>query len=366
MKVLEREDNVLDPERLFFSSIKSPATKRVYTTYLQRFMKFVNCKTINNLIADFKDADPKDIERRLIEFIIQMKEEEGMNFRSIHNYVAPVISFYKINDLMLNTKKINRFMPPKTRVRKNRGYTHEEIQKFLDISDERMRAVILLLVSSGCPVGSICTLHVRDLEKVGDSYKVTIYENQEEEYFTFITPEASRAIESYLEMRQRYGEPIGPDSILIREQFDIRDQFSIASPKAINTLTLTGKLAQLAERAGIREKTPLKVGEKGGSLRKAVPLAHGFRKSFTTFALNSKMDIIKRRMLEGHNIGIDEHYAKPSETDLEEYQKAIDLLTIDQSQRLQRKVETLELEKNQFEQLRAKIESLEAKMNSKY
>jgi integrase len=258
-------------------------------------------------------------------------------------------------------------MPPKTRVRKNRGYTHEEIQKLLDISDERMRAVILLLVSSGCRVGSICTLHVRDLEKVGDSYKVTIHENQEEEYFTFITPEASRAIESYLEMRQRYGEPIGPDSILIREQFDIRDQFSIASPKAINTLTLTGKLAQLAERAGIREKTPLKVGEKGGSLRKAVPLAHGFRKSFTTFALNSKMDIIKRRMLEGHNIGIDEHYAKPSETDLlEEYQKAIDLLTIDQSQRLQRKVETLELEKNQFEQLRAKIESLEAKMNSKY
>jgi hypothetical protein len=31
--------------------------------------------------------------------------------------------------------------------------------------------------------------------------------------------------------------------------------------------------------------------------------------------------------------------------------------------RLQRKVEKLEIEKNSFEQLRAKIESLEAKMN---
>ena len=148
--VLERE-NELDPERLFFSSIKSKATKYVYTIYLQKFMNFVNCKTINGLIEDFKGSDSKDIERRLIEYVIRMKEEEGRNYTSIHNYVAPVISFYKINDIMLNTKKINRFMPPKTRVKKNRGYEHEEIQKLLDIADERMRAVILILVSSGLP-----------------------------------------------------------------------------------------------------------------------------------------------------------------------------------------------------------------------
>ena len=106
-------------------------------------------------------------------------------------------------------------------------------------------------------------------------------------------------------MRLRYRECLGPDSILIREQFDIRDQFSIASPKPVSTITLQGKLTELAERAGIRERTPLKVGEKGGCIRKAVPISHGFRKSFTTFALNSKMDIIKRRMLEGHSVGID-------------------------------------------------------------
>ncbi len=69
-------------------------------------------------------------------------------------------------------------------------------------------------------------------------------------------------------------------------------------------------------------------------------------------------------MLLGHKIGIAGAYYRPSEEEmLTEFSKAIDVLTIDPSQRLQRKVEKLEVEKNSFEQLRAKIESLEARMS---
>lgn len=329
-------------------------------------MSFVKCKTINDLIYNFKDKDPRDIERRLIEFIIRLKEDGG-NFRSIHNYVAPVISFYKINDIVLNTKKISKFMPAKTRAKKNRGYSHEEVRKLLEIADERMRAVILLLFSGGMRIGSLRGLHVRDLEKVGDVYKVTIYENEEEEYFCFITPEAGRAVESYLDMRRRYGEQISPDSILIREQFDIRDPFSIASPKQIHTVTLTGKLGQLAERAGIREKTPVKEGEKSGSIRKAVPVAHGFRKAYTTFTLNGKMDIIKRRMLEGHSIGIDEHYARPSESDLlEEYvNHGLDNLTVSEENKLRRERDVLKQKYDKLDAVLDRVMKLEKEIGIK-
>jgi integrase len=357
---VQQEDN--DAERLFLNSIKSKATKHVYLIYLQKYLMFVNCKTLNDLIVKYKD--PKDIDRKIIDFIIAMKEV-GKNYRCISNYLTPVISFYRINDIMLNSKKINKFMPPKTRAKKNRGYYHEEIQKLLDIADERMRAVILLLVSCGCRVGAIPTLHVRDIEKSGDVYKITIYENEEEEYFSFITKEAYDAVESYLSMRRRMGESVGPDSILIREQFDVRDQFAIASPKTVTANTLSGKIAQLAERAGIREKTILKEGEKSGSFRKSVPQVHGLRKAFSTFALNAKMDIIKRRMLEGHSVGIDEHYCKPSEEDLqEEYMKAADNLTINEENRLRKKVEKLEVEKTQFEQLAAEIREIKKVINS--
>ena len=73
-------------------------------------------------------------------------------------------------------------------------------------------------------------------------------------------------------------------------------------------------------------------------------------KAFSTFALNAKMDIIKRRMLEGHSVGIDEHYCKPSEEDLqEEYMKAADSLTINEENRLRRKVEMLTIEKSKVD-----------------
>jgi len=40
-------------------------------------------------------------------------------------------------------------------------------------------------------------------------------------------------------------------------------------------------------------------------------------------------------MLEGHSVGIEEHYCKPSESDLEaEYMKAVDNLTINEENRL--------------------------------
>jgi hypothetical protein len=55
--------------------------------------------------------------------------------------------------------------------------------------------------------------------------KLTVYEDIKEEYLTFITPEAKKAIDAYLDMRLRYGEKLTDNTYFIREQFDIRDQF---------------------------------------------------------------------------------------------------------------------------------------------
>lgn len=114
-------------------------------------------------------------------------------------------------------------MPERRRVKKDRAYTHQEISKLLEITDDRMRAVILLLASSGLRIGAISSLRLRSL----DDMKLLVYENDSEEYLTFITPECKKAIDSYLDMRSRYGEKLTDDSYLIREQFDIRDQFQI-------------------------------------------------------------------------------------------------------------------------------------------
>jgi integrase len=77
-------------------------------------------------------------------------KEQGKQYSAIHNYVSAITAFYKINDIVLNVTKISKFMPEPKRARKDRAYTYEEIRKMLEIFDERMSAVIFLLVSTGC------------------------------------------------------------------------------------------------------------------------------------------------------------------------------------------------------------------------
>ena len=65
----------------------------------------------------------------------------------------------------------------------------------------------------------------------------------------------------------------------------------------------------------------------------------------------------------GHHIGLDDNYFRPEEQDVQaEFEKAVDNLTIDPANRLQRKVEKLEVEASQLQRLQAAVQRLEAKI----
>lgn len=89
-------------------------------------------------------------------------------------------------------------------------------------------------------------------------------------------------------------------------------------------------------------------------------LAHGFRKFFTTQLINSKVNPEIRAMLLGHKIGLASAYYRPTEQEMyEEYHKAMDNLTIDPANRLQRKVETLTVEKSRLDRIEADMLKME-------
>jgi hypothetical protein len=68
-------------------------------------------------------------------------------------------------------------------------------------------------------------------------------------------------------------------------------------------------------------------------------------------------------MLLGHKIGLASCYYRPTEQKmLDEFQKAIDNLTINEENRLKIKVESLERDKTNYETLDAKIEALESQL----
>ena len=147
-------------------------------------------------------------------------------------------------------------------------------------------------------------------------------------------------------MRRRYGEVITKQSPLIREQFDRRDQFTIAHPKRVKESALASKLTELAEAAGLRTRVQLKEGQQAASIRNDVPRTNGFRRFYCGILADSGLLTERRWLLEGHALkGNDSSYLKITTEDLyNQFMLAHDNLLIDQSHKLQKKVEKLEVE----------------------
>ena len=100
----------MDELKLFLESCRSEETKQHYSFCLKKYFNFVGELSFNNR---------KAIEDKIIEFIISLKKE-GKSGAAIQNYVAPVKSFYSINDVVLNIKKIDRFIPENKKIKTDR------------------------------------------------------------------------------------------------------------------------------------------------------------------------------------------------------------------------------------------------------
>jgi hypothetical protein len=125
--------------------------------------------------------------------------DSGLAPNSITVRLNSIFHFYAMNDVVLNKKKINMFKGEFSRKVIDRAYNHQEISKILQVSDLRMKVIILLMASTGMRIGALHSLKMRNLKKINGIYKVTVYEGSKESYFTFTTPECTSFIDSYLE-----------------------------------------------------------------------------------------------------------------------------------------------------------------------
>lgn len=313
----------------FINTIKSKASKITYRNNLQLFMRFLGITEPEALLKI-------NVEDSIIDYIVTMRDK--VSSATLHNRVASIYHFYDMNDIVINKTKLSKFKGEFKRVKKDRAYTHEEIGKLLQIADLRMKICILLMACAGLRKGAICDLKFKNLQ----DNKLTVYENANEEYFTFITPECLKYINEYKEYRKRCNEQITPESYLIRNHFD--DYTISKKPDGVTKHTIHAIFYRILKTSGIEAN---------------VQMTHGFRKFFTTQLVNSKVNPEIREMLLGHKIGLASAYYRPTEQEMfTEYEKAIDNLTIDPANRLQRKVEVLTLEKSKVDLAMMQIEEM--------
>jgi integrase len=299
----------------------------------------------------------------------------SLRYATRSQYLAAILTFYDLNEIILNKRKIYRYLGEEERPIENRGYSTEEIAKMIEVCDERVRALILFLASTGVRIRAIIDLKLEDLVTVPtyNLYQVKVYATARERYFTFVTPEASKALNTYLNYRERCGEKLTPKSPVFRDQFNRNDPDSIRNPQPIRLRALEWLISQTIQKSGlITVERQTELHNEHGKIRKNVRLTAGFRKFFDTQLIHADVKPAIKEMLMGHSIGLDDHYFKPSKNDvLQEYLQAVDALTINEENRLKienikikQRNDVLERDKYEIISLRKELEPLLALKNT--
>ncbi len=341
----------------FLYSIKSKETQKLYQILIGYFEKFQNKK-----IEDLLKLDTKVIEEILIRYIIHMRDR-NLSYASINSRLAPIATFLSLNDVIVNKKKLKRFMGEHDRTIKDEAYTHEDLSKMFQHATFRTRLLISIYSSTGIRKGAIIDLKLKHLEKIENLhlYKFTIYENTKEEYVTFCTPECATLIDQYIQKRQGAGERITQDSYLIRNEFDfVYSRKKIVKKTSIPTLNIVmNKLLFECELRKVNHPTEFSKSYQ----RHSKASFHAFRKYFNTCLANCDVNVTIKEMLMGHSVGLDDAYFRPNEKQLlAEYSKAINELTINEENRLRTELDVLKEKQDKIDMLIDRIHILESKL----
>ena len=318
--------------------VRSSLTRDKYRRDFNHFLDFIQIHDLQVLI----DLGPKVIQEMIIKYIFELRDKQALKRATINGRCTAILHFLDMNDIQVNKSKIKRHLPYDESIRDDRPYSIEEIAKIIAICDQRNKAMVLLMRSSGIRIGAISGMQIGDLIPVTyqgqELYKIRVYARTHDEYYSFCTPECrARAIDPYLDYRKRLGEDLKGSSPLFRKEFKKNDPFTINSPKFLCNIFPQQIIDKVLNDSGV--KTP-------EAMR-----SHAWRKGFKSICEQSGMKSINVEILLGHDIGVSGHYYRPVESDiLEDYMThGADALTIDPTQRL--KQENEKLRKNQKDYL---------------
>ena len=204
--------------------------------------------------------------------------------------------------------------------------------------------------------------HVIPVEKEGKvvASKLRVYADEEDEYYTFISLEAYNELLAWMKHREESGEMINNESWLMRNLSDV----TTPTGKGIVTIPKQLKaegIKRLMERAlwaqGIRKNLSK------DRRRHEFQANHSYRKWFKTRCELAGLRSIVVEILLSHCTGISDSYFRPTEAELlEEFLKAADYLTINEENRLRRKIEMLAVEKSKVDFALSQIEEMKKRI----
>lgn len=320
---------------------------RVYTTLLNKTPEQILKESEEDIISG-KLMRERKIFHELREFR-EFLESSGRAPMTIKGRLTGVRSFFTFYNIQLPI--LPRSATKARPLLKNREIpTREDIQKILKIADPLEKAIVLTGVSSGLSVNEIVNLKISSFingydKETGITTLHLIRAKVGYEHYTFLSPEASKAVIDYIEFRHRtsdrkdkvgqdrllkqrieydkIGNPVGylficryvPPEYLITENKQDAEELRKLSTRAVQKI-----YRELSEKA--RKHTP----KNEWSLLRS----HNIRKFFNNTLLANHAELFFTDFLMGHQIDAtrDAYFRADPKALREEYQKYIPYLTI--------------------------------------
>ncbi|MBP5683670.1 MAG: site-specific tyrosine recombinase XerD [Bacilli bacterium] len=248
-------------------------TQDSYRFDMQEFTNYLNKKKINNL-NDIKEND-------LIDYLEYLKNDKGLQARSIERHLTTLRSLYKYlvkneivkSDITLNidNMKLGRHLPDVLSVDEVDNLLNIEIKSPYDV---RTKAMLEIMYSSGLRVSELVNLELSDI----DIYNDTILVNGKgsKERIVPIGDLAKKYLHDYLEVR---------NNLIKRKNGNPEKLFLNNHGKPITRNGFNFLLNNILKEKGIKKKvTP-----------------HTLRHSFATHMLDNGADLRTIQELLGHS-----------------------------------------------------------------
>ena len=340
----------------FIKVPSSPMSKETYSYKIQRFMRFASEFKYVKHDEDFEsllDYDSEKITDILEEFVNYL-EGCGLVFETVKTTLASPELFFEMNRKIWHKKLVRRSMQRPDRVPGGRvPVTTEDIQNMLKYCARSLRkqAIIHFLTSTGIRPAALIdpVLRIKHLVSMPNPYDpinhphycyaVKVYDESKDGYWVFLTPEARKIIDRYLNGRKLQGEKLDDNSPI----FTTLGSRWNTKNRHLTDDNMKEILDKIIKGSKIDRK---KVGN-----RYDKSLTYMFRKRFNTILkLNNAVNSNIAEKLMAHKKGLDGTYLQPTmEECYHEFVKAISDLAIDDSQRLLAKNQKLQHEKSELQ-----------------
>ncbi len=208
-----------------------------------------------------------------------------------------------MNQVDLNWHVIYKMFPQKQKVVDLKSYTTNDVRSILSHAISlRDKALIHFLASTGARIGVFDhNLSIKHLKKMpAGCTAVLLYAETVEEYWAFLTRQATLALEVYHRLRKHKGETFHSNTPV----------FSTLKfgPRQLGWSGSRSAIYRIVSKSGIR----LKQGD-----RFDIQVDHGFRKRYNTILkLENSVNYNIAEKLMGHKNGLDGVYFTPSLNEL--------------------------------------------------